>query len=110
MYSIFFARALCIGASARPALKNHRFLGHAFAGVGTGITCTDPEECVNGDIILCINGEFIVSQSCAVPTMCLDLPHNNTTTNFTLGCTTPEIQTTLVGLAFEGVDKIPLKR
>jgi hypothetical protein len=33
MYSILVTLALCLAASARPALKNRQFLGHSIAGV-----------------------------------------------------------------------------
>ncbi|KAJ7185240.1 hypothetical protein C8R46DRAFT_375203 [Mycena filopes] len=107
MYSILVALTLGLAVSARPALKNRQFLGHSIAGVDTGIACTIPEGCVDGDIVSCINGEFIVTEPCAAPTTCLSLPRNNSTTDSVLACSTTDIQTQLFGEAFGGIDKIP---
>ncbi|KAF7348701.1 hypothetical protein MVEN_01388900 [Mycena venus] len=110
MYSIFSLVALCLAVSARPTFKNRQFLGHAINGVDTGISCTIPQGCVDGDIASCINGEFIISQACADPQTCLELPINNSTTDSVLACSTTDIQTALFAEAFGGIDKIPQDR
>ncbi|KAJ7032408.1 hypothetical protein C8F04DRAFT_1107506, partial [Mycena alexandri] len=107
MYSILMSLAICLAVSARPTVKSRQFLGHAIAGVDTGISCTIPEGCVSGDIASCINGKFIVTQPCCAPTTCLTLPVNNSTTDSVLACSTTEIQTELFAEAFGGIDNIP---
>ncbi|KAJ6477777.1 hypothetical protein C8R45DRAFT_934427 [Mycena sanguinolenta] len=116
MYSIISLVALCLAASARPTFKNRQFLGHAVNGVdphdyfSTGISCTGGQGCFNGDLTSCINGEFIVTQVCADPQTCLQLPVNNSTTDSVLACSTTDIQTALFAEAFGGIDNIPDNR
>ncbi|KAJ7670652.1 hypothetical protein DFH06DRAFT_1468450 [Mycena polygramma] len=109
MYSIFFTFALCLVASARPAFKNRQFLNDEIPGVATGISCTtgDPDSCFNGAVASCTNGQLVVSQACAAPTTCLQLPVNNSTTDFAVSCSTTDIQTDLFAQAFGGIENIP---
>ncbi|KAJ7683419.1 hypothetical protein B0H17DRAFT_1205122 [Mycena rosella] len=113
MYSSIIILALCMVAAARPTSflpRQSNGVANSPVGTNTGISCKIPQGCFNNDIVSCINGEFVVTQNCAVPTACLDLPVNNSTTESTLGCSTTEIQTALFGLAFGGVENIPTDR
>ncbi|KAJ6549970.1 hypothetical protein B0H19DRAFT_1160143 [Mycena capillaripes] len=107
MYTVVLTLALCLSASALPAFKNRQFLNRAIAGDATGIACTPGNGCFNGDVVTCVNGEFVVSQPCAAPTTCLVLPLDNSQTDEVFTCATTADQTALFGVAFGGVDKIP---
>ncbi|KAJ6580585.1 hypothetical protein B0H10DRAFT_2235286 [Mycena sp. CBHHK59/15] len=108
MYSALITLALCLAAVARPtALTTRQLVGSSPAGTQTGIACTDPEGCFNGDVVTCINGNFVVTQSCTGGTTCLTLPINNDPSRTGLGCATTEVQTALFANAFGGIENIP---